>query len=122
MLKKFLTQGLTFNPFSIAFFASNPSPIRTFGLEVLVHDVIAAITMAPSSSLKSAPETGSFFSFCLFVFSLRTFVNDFAASVNKTLSCGRYGPDILGTTLDISKFKVSEKIILSSAHNPCSLE
>jgi len=56
------------------------------------------------------------------VFSLKTFANDFAASVNKTLSCGRLGPDILGTTLDKSKFKVSEKIILSSAYNPCSLE
>jgi len=56
----------------MAFFASNPAPIKTFGLEVLVHDVIAAITMSPSSSLKSAPETGSSFGFCLFVFSLKS--------------------------------------------------
>jgi len=113
-----LTQGLTFNPFAIAFFASNPAPIKTFGLEVLVHDVIAAITIVPSFSLKSAPETDSSFRFFLFVFSSKAFENDFAASVNKTLSCGRLGPDILGTTLDKSKFRVSEKIILSSAHNP----
>ena len=113
-----MTQGLTFNPFAIAFFASNPAPIKTFGLEVLVHDVIAAITMDPSFSLKSVPETGSSFRFCLFAFSSRAFENDFADSVNKTLSCGRLGPDILGTTLDKSKFRVSEKMILSSAHNP----
>jgi len=52
------------------------------GLEVLVQDVIAAITMFPSFSLKSTPATGSSFGFCLFVFSLNVFENNFAASVN----------------------------------------
>ena len=46
-----LTQGFTFNPLSIAFFATRPAPISTFGFEVLVHDVIAAITILPSLSL-----------------------------------------------------------------------
>jgi len=81
-----LTQGLTFNPFAIAFFASNPAPIKTFGLEVLVHDVIAAITIDPSFSLKSVPEICSSFGFFLFAFSSRAFENDLAASVYKTLS------------------------------------
>jgi len=107
-----LTQGLTFNPFAIAFFASNPAPIKTFGLEVLVHDVIAAITIDPSFSLKSVPEIDSSFGFFLFAFSSRAFENDFAASVNKTLSCGRLGPDILGTTLDKSKFSIRKNDIV----------
>jgi len=93
----------------MAFFASNPAPIKTFGLEVLVHDVIAAITIDPSFSLKSVPEIDSSFGFFLFSFSSRAFENDFAASVNKTLSCGRLGPDILGTTLDNLNLECQKK-------------
>ena len=37
-----------FNPNSTAFFASNPAAIKTLGLEVFVHDVIAAINIEPS--------------------------------------------------------------------------
>src|SRR5947209_19973548 len=39
-----LTHGFTVNPLAAAFCASNPAPTITFGLEVLVHEVIAAIT------------------------------------------------------------------------------
>ena len=42
-------------PFSTAFFASSAAPIITDGLEVLVHDVIAAIATAPWSSSNSVP-------------------------------------------------------------------
>jgi len=38
---------LTCRPSSTAFFATSPAPIMTDGLEVLVHEVIAAITTAP---------------------------------------------------------------------------
>ena len=41
------THGLRVRPFSTAFFASSAAPIITDGLEVLVHDVIAAIATAP---------------------------------------------------------------------------
>ena len=41
------THGLTVNPFAAALRASKPAPIITFGLEVLVQDVIAAITTSP---------------------------------------------------------------------------
>ena len=37
------TQGLVSKPSSTAFFANNPAPIRTFGFDVFVHEVIAAI-------------------------------------------------------------------------------
>jgi len=39
---------LTVNPFSIAFFANKPAPIKTFGLDVFVQEVIAAMTISPS--------------------------------------------------------------------------
>ena len=43
-----MTQGFTSNPNSTAFFANNPAPIKTFGLDVFVQDVIAAINIEPS--------------------------------------------------------------------------
>ena len=43
------THGLRFRPFSTAFFASSAAPIITNGLEVLVQEVIAAITTWPWS-------------------------------------------------------------------------
>ena len=45
------THGLRFSPFSTAFFASRPAPIITDGFDVFVHEVIAAITTEPCSSV-----------------------------------------------------------------------
>ena len=42
------------------------------------------------------------------------------ASVNNTLSWGLFGPEIVGTTVDISNEIVSVNSMLSLAHNPCS--
>jgi hypothetical protein len=42
-----LTHGFTASPRSTAFRASRPAPTITDGFEVLVHEVIAAITTAP---------------------------------------------------------------------------
>src|ERR1700684_2620455 len=42
-----LTHGFTLNPFSTAFLASKPAAIITLGFEVLVQEVIAAITTSP---------------------------------------------------------------------------
>ena len=49
------THGLTVRPRSTALRASRPAPIITDGLEVFVHDVIAAITTWPWSSSVSVP-------------------------------------------------------------------
>ena len=49
------TQGGTPRPRARALRASSPAPIMTAGLEVLVHEVIAAITTAPSASVKRLP-------------------------------------------------------------------
>src|SRR6188768_2736318 len=47
------THGLDVSPFSTALRASKAAPIITSGLDVLVHDVIAAITTAPWSRMNS---------------------------------------------------------------------
>ena len=41
------TQGLTLSPRSTAFFASSPAASITVGFEVLVHEVMAAMTTSP---------------------------------------------------------------------------
>ena len=82
---------------------------------MLVHDVIAAITILPSFNLKFSPETISSFVFSLFIFFLKDVINDLDDSESKTLSWGRLGPEILGTTLDKSKSKILVKEIFSSA-------
>src|SRR6202140_2526822 len=42
-----LTQGFAVRPLAGALRAKTPAPISTLGLEVLVHEVIAAITTSP---------------------------------------------------------------------------
>ncbi len=52
-----LTHGLRWSPFSTAFLASRAAPIITDGLEVLVHEVIAAIATAPWSTSNFVPSS-----------------------------------------------------------------
>src|ERR1051326_7593070 len=49
------THGLRDRPRSTAFLASSAAPIITDGLDVLVHDVIAAIATAPWSRSNVLP-------------------------------------------------------------------
>src|SRR4029453_7693764 len=51
------THGLRFSPFSTAFFASSAAPTITDGLDVLVHEVMAAMTTAPWSSSHFVPSS-----------------------------------------------------------------
>ncbi|CKQ02232.1 Uncharacterised protein [Mycobacterium tuberculosis] len=53
------THGFEVSPFSTALRASSAAPSITSGLEVLVQDVIAAITTAPWSSTNS-PSSSDF--------------------------------------------------------------
>src|ERR1700691_5862482 len=53
------THGLAVRPFATALRASSPAAIITFGLDVLVHDVMAAITTSPCPSVCSRPSTGA---------------------------------------------------------------
>jgi hypothetical protein len=52
-----LTHGLRCRPFSTAFFASSAAPIITDGLDVFVHEVIAAIATAPWSISNFVPSS-----------------------------------------------------------------
>ena len=54
-----LTQGLRSSPSSRALRATSPAPIMTSGLDVLVHEVIAAMTTSPSVSRKRSPSTST---------------------------------------------------------------
>ena len=51
------TQGFEVRPRSTAFFASSAAPIMTCGFEVLVHEVIAAMTTWPWSISVSVPSS-----------------------------------------------------------------
>src|SRR5437763_11573295 len=51
------TQGLRDSPASTAFLASSAAPTMTDGLEVLVQDVMAAITTDPWSTVTSVPSS-----------------------------------------------------------------
>ena len=49
------TYDFTFNPNSTAFLASKPAAIIESGLDVLVHEVIAAITTEPCFKVFFSP-------------------------------------------------------------------
>src|SRR5215468_12284387 len=53
-----LTHGFTVRPLATALRASKPAPTITLGLDVLVHDVIAAITTSPCPRSCLRPATG----------------------------------------------------------------
>ena len=61
-------------PNSTAFFANKPAPINTFGFEVFVHEVIAAIKIEPSFISKEVSLTFTEFCLSFFVVSLNIFV------------------------------------------------
>ena len=52
-----LTVGATRSPRATAFRASSPAPTMTVGLEVFVHDVIAAIATEPVRIVAVSPPT-----------------------------------------------------------------
>src|SRR6266536_2503410 len=52
-----LTQGLRARPRSTAFLASSAAPTMTLGLDVLVQDVIAAMTTLPWSTAVVVPSS-----------------------------------------------------------------
>src|ERR1700684_282879 len=53
------TQGLVASPASTAFLASSAAPTMTDGLEVLVHDVMAAITTEPWATEVCLPSSSA---------------------------------------------------------------
>ena len=117
------TQGLDFNPFSTAFFASNAAPIITEGFDVFVQDVIDAITTSPFFTRVDPALTSS-----LRVLSLKYEGRIFSKAVFESLSairsCGLFGPEIDGTTVERSSSTTCEKrgSTDGSCHIPCFFE
>jgi len=120
-----LTEGWIFNPFSTAFFATNPAAIIASGLEVLVHEVIAAKTTDPCLKVCYFP---SMVNLCYILALLGSTpkplnptllgtqsVKSFFICFNATLSCGLFGPDKQGYTVERSNSKTSVNLILSLA-------
>ena len=91
--------GLTVRPFATAFCASSPAAISTLGFEVLVHEVMAAMSTSPeprsvpsevftrlarSSAFLEKPFSATGFE--------KSSVN-FALRLPRSMrSCGRFGP------------------------------
>src|SRR5256885_2127660 len=50
-----LTQGFVLRPSPAAFLAKSPAPMSTEGFEVLVHEVMAAMTTEPWPTLQDWP-------------------------------------------------------------------
>src|SRR5262249_32452360 len=120
------TQGLTLRPLDKALRASSPAPIMTVGFDVLVHDVIAAITTSPWPRSCGRPSTGKRFAGPALAKSLSSgavaiegcssktslpppsppLLNSFTIAVAKPVltslsairSCGRLGPASDGST------------------------
>ncbi|MNX77549.1 hypothetical protein D3C86_1090940 [compost metagenome] len=120
-----LTQGLTLRPSAWALRATRPAAIRTDGFEVLVHEVMAAMTTSPSPTVNFSPSTATrSASVARPKTSARAVWNDGAATVSSTRSCGRLGPASDGTTVEMSSSRTSVKTgssEVSSIHRPWAL-
>src|SRR5205807_5674325 len=107
--------GFTVRPSSTAFLASSPAATMTDGFEVLVQLVMAAMTTDPFSTCASGlaatatvarPLIGPPSSVSREIASgsglgplVKTVVKLFQTSGSATLSCGRFGPATLDSTL-----------------------
>ncbi|MNR14394.1 hypothetical protein D3C85_1308680 [compost metagenome] len=124
-----LTQGRRVRPFSTAFFASRPAAIITLGLEVLVQEVMAAMTTAPSPKGKLWPSsrvTGPLFAAgAPSGLSCRPRSSSKALGTcgNATRSCGRRGPARLASTLErfSARLSVNTGSWPGSRHSPWAL-
>src|ERR1700688_5041081 len=121
-----LTQGLTVNPLAAALRASRPAPIMTLGFEVLVQDVMAAITTSPWPRSCWRPSTGEHLAISLpLPNSLSSEVAKLCLrSLRATRSCGRLGPASEGSTCDNSSLSTSVKTgsgVVLVRNMPCAL-
>ena len=106
--------------------ATRPAAISTLGFEVLVHDVIAAMTTSPCPRSKSRPSTLNLLpSSPGFLYSPASAVPKPAlTSGSEIRPSGRFGPAIEGTTVPRSSDSVSVNIGSAAAevrNSPCAL-
>ena len=116
------TTGLTVSPFATALRASSPAPTITVGLEVFVHDVIAAIAtdawlisaVRPPASIRLAGTP---------TVSGKAARKLSSRPDSATRSCGRRGPASDGSTVPRSSSSSASNSGPSpgSRHRPCAL-
>src|ERR1700691_1084749 len=106
-----LTQGFAVRPLAAALRASRPAAISTLGLDVLVQEVIAAITTSPWPRSKFRPSTGKrFFKSPATLYSAaKAVAKPLPTNSSDTLPSGRLGPASDGTTVESSRSSVSVK-------------
>src|SRR5580692_6147640 len=94
------THGFTVSPLATALRANSPAATITLGLEVLVHDVIAAITTSPLPSVCLRPSTGTRLSNSAALLNSLSIdqAKPFLTSLRAMRSCGRFGPASEGST------------------------
>src|ERR1700741_940731 len=95
-----LTQGFAVSPLAAALRANRPAPISTLGLEVLVQEVIAAITTSPWPRSKLRFSTAyRFEASAAFLYSLAiAAAKPSATAGSATGASGGLGPALQGTT------------------------
>src|SRR5665213_4429348 len=92
-----LTHGLEVRPLATALRATSPGATMTWGLEVLVHEVMAATTTWPSAiSSSPLPSREAVWALGSRSSAVR---NQTAAASRVTRSWGRDGQALLGTTV-----------------------
>src|SRR5215470_3113901 len=106
-----LTHGFTLSPLATALRASRPAPTMTDGFDVLVHDVMAAITTSPWPRSWVRPSTGTRFpaSADLPNSWFSATAKPAFTSLRGTRSCGRFGPASDGCTDPSSSLSTSVK-------------
>src|SRR5450756_503913 len=121
-----LTHGFAVSPLAAALRANSPAPISTLGLEVLVHEVIAAITTSPWPRSKLRFSTANrFVPSVAFLYSLAiAAAKPSATAGSATRPSGRFGPAIEGTTSPRSSVRLSVNTgsgDLAVRNKPCAL-
>src|SRR6266849_219829 len=121
-----LTQGLTVKPLAAALRARSPAPIMTLGLEVLVHDVMAAITTSPWPRSWLRPGTGTRLPISAPLPNSRSIdcAKPAFTSLSATRSCGRLGPASDGSTDESSSLSTSVNTgsgVFLVRNMPCAL-
>ncbi len=116
------TQGLARSPRATAARASRPAATMTWGFDVFVQLVMAAITTSPSCIWWWGAAAGAVAALC--TPRSRATWKDSLAVVSGTRSCGREGPASDGTTSPRSSVTSSEYTgsgALGSCQRPCAL-
>src|SRR3954451_19061336 len=119
------THGFALRPFAAALRASRPAPISTLGFEVLVQEVIAAITTSPWPMPNLLPSTAKRFpGSSAFLYSLASASEKPSATDGSAIRpSGRFGPAIEGTTSPRSSVSVSVNTgsgDLAVRNSPCA--